>query len=110
MIKSPFFPPGTLPGLPMGRYYPTDVSNFVELASAAEDIITECFAGYMLVGERQSIGVFIWGSSSVRNRRVGPSVNGIGVNGTVEVSGNGTEVGEEFSMGPGESGTLVETI
>ena len=109
MIDSPFFAPGTLPDLPMGRYYPTDVSKFVELASAAEDVISECFAGYRLVGERQSIGVLIWGSSSVMNRRVGPSVNGIGVNGTVEVSGNGTEVGEEFSIGPGESGSLVDT-
>ena len=93
----------------MGRYYPTDISNFVEVASAAQGIIHECFGGYMLVGERQSIGVFLWGTSSVMDRKVGPSVNGIGVNGTVEVSRNGTDVGKEFSMVPGESGTLVET-
>lgn len=109
MIESPFFAPGTLPDLPPGRYYRTEVSSFKELASAAEDVISDCFAGYVLAGERQSIGIFIWGSASVMDRRVGPSVNGIGVNGTVEVTGNGTEVGKEFSMGPGESGRLVET-
>ena len=93
----------------MGPYYPADISNFVELASAAQNIISECFAGYMLAGDRQSVGVFVWGNSSVMNPSIGPSVNGIGANGTVEVSGNGTEVKEGFLMRPGESSTLVET-
>ena len=106
MINSPFFPPDTLPDLPIGPYYPSDISNFVELTRAAQKVVTNCAAGYVLDGGRQSIGVFVWGAFSYMNDKVGP---GIGVNGTVEVSGNGTEVGEEFSMGPGESGTLVET-
>ena len=109
MINSPFFPEGILPHLPISRYYPADVSDFSELASAAQDIIIECYGGYMLVGGRHSIGVFVWGTSSIIDQRVGPSVNGIGVNGTVEVSRNGTRVGEEFLMAPGESGALVET-
>lgn len=109
MIDSPFFPPSTLPGLPWGPFYPSDISNFVELSKAAHDVVARCPAGYVLAGDRQSIGVFVWGTFSMINRRVGPSVNGIEVNGTVEVSGDGTLVGEEFSTGPGESGTLVET-
>lgn len=66
-------------------------------------------AGYVRSGGRQSIGVFIWGTFSVINHDVGPAVNGIGVNGTVEMSGNGTVVGEEFLTGPGESSMWVET-
>lgn len=119
MISSPFFPSGTLPGLPRASYYPADVSNLREIASAAQDVINACVgsaveppeqcAGYVLIGGRRSIGVFIWGTFSKINFYVGPAVNGVGVNGTVEVSGNGTVVGEEFLMGPGESGKLVET-
>ena len=119
MVSSPFFPPGTLPGLPPGRYYSADVSNFAEIASAAQDVISECVgsaveppeqcAGYICTGGRRSIAVFLWGTFSLIDHEVGPSVNGVGVNGTVEVNGNGTVVGEEFLVVPGESGTLLET-
>lgn len=93
----------------MSHYYPADVGDFSELASAAQDIIVECFGGYMLVGGRHSIGVFVWGTSSMMNEKVGPSVNGVGVNGTVEVSRNGNLVGEKFSMAPGNGGTSIGT-
>ena len=119
MISSPFFPSGTLPDLPLGRYYFADVSNYVEIASAAQDVINECVgrfveppeqcAGYVRTGGRKSIGVFIWGTFSVINHDVGLAVNGIGVNGTVEMSGNGTVVGGEFLTGSGESGMSVAT-
>ena len=64
-------------------------------------------AGYIRVGGRTSIGVFIWGTFSRINYEVGPAVNSIGANGTVEVSSSGTVVGEEFVIGG--NGTLVET-
>lgn len=118
MINSPFFPSGSLPDLPPASYYPADISNFRDLASAAQKVLNECVgsavdppeqAGYVIGGGRKSIGVFIWGTFSVINYAVGPAVNGIGGNGTVELTGNGTVVGEEFLMMPGESGALVET-
>lgn len=119
MISSPFFPSGTLPDLPPASYYSADVSNFREIAGAAQDLINVCVksavgppgqcAAYVRCGGRKSIGVFIWGTFSEINYVVGPAVNGNGVNGTVEVSGNGTVVSEEFLMGPGESGTWMET-
>ncbi len=117
MISSPFFPSGTLPELPSGRYYSADVSNFKEIAIAAQHLMRQCVgsgveppeqcAGYIRVGGRESIGVFIWGTFSMMNYNVGPAVNSIGANGTVEVNRNGTVVGEEFVIGG--NGTLVET-
>ncbi len=119
MVSSPFFPSGTLPGLAPGLYYPADVSNYREIARAAQDVTNECVgsalvppeqcAGYVCTGGRKSIGVFIWGTFSTINRDVGPAVNGIGVNGMVEMTGNGTVLGEGFLMGPGESDMWVET-
>ena len=118
MINSPFFPSGTLPDLPPASYYPADISNFTYLASAAQNVLSECVgsavepleqAGFVIGGGRKSIGVFIWGTFSVINYAVGPAVNGIGGDGTLELTGNGTVGGEEFLMMPGESGALVGT-
>ena len=75
--------------------------------------------GWIKVGGRDSIGIFAWGTFSMMNRRVGPSVNprggelGAGGNGTMgegDVMGDGTlGFGGELRSGLGRKGTAVES-
>ena len=129
MLSSSVFPLGSIPELPPGLYYPADVSNYREIAVAAQNIVNGCVkdaleppqqcGGWINVGGRDSIGIFIWGTFSMMNRRVGPSVNAVGGeegtmgNGTVgstAVLGNGTlEVGGQSTTGLGENETGVES-
>ncbi|KAL2042404.1 hypothetical protein N7G274_004896 [Stereocaulon virgatum] len=127
MISS--FPQGTIPELPSGLYYPADITNYKEIVRAAYNIIDHCVkddgrptaqcGGWVKVGGRQSIGVFVWGTFSMMNRRVDPSVNvgggdvGAGANGT---TGEGHFIGDEtlgfgggLNTGLEGKGTAVES-
>ena len=128
MLSSSVFAPGRIPELPPDLYYPADVSNYREIAVAAQNIVNGCVkdarspqqcGGWINVGGRDSIGIFIWGTFSMMNRRVGPSVNvgggeegmvGNGTVGSAAVLGNGTlEVGGQLTTGLGENETGVES-
>ncbi|KAL2051203.1 hypothetical protein ABVK25_008450 [Lepraria finkii] len=84
MLSSSVFARGRIPELPPDLYYPADVSNYREIAVAAQNIVNGCVkdarspqqcGGWINVGGRDSIGIFIWGTFSMMNRRVGLSVN-----------------------------------
>ena len=84
MFNSPLFPPASIPNLPAKNYYPTDTSNYPSIRNAVLSIEDHCiddehpyfqFAGWRSVGTRGSIGVFIWTTQSVMDRRVGPAAN-----------------------------------
>lgn len=121
MINSPFFSEGAIPHLLPLRYYPTDIISFPEIARAAQTTVDRCVrdakkppqqcAGYTLVGGRESIGVFVWGTSSTINSEVGRSVNEVGVSGlnvTVELGVNSTANSELSLMELGGIETMVD--
>lgn len=72
------FPHGSLPGQdPFSRhdYTDTDLASFQDLWLAADHIELCCLEfqhtpGWALVGERDSIGVFIWTTNSAEDREV----------------------------------------
>lgn len=123
------FPQGTIPELPRGPYHPADISNYKDITRAAYNIVDNCVkddrgptaqcGGWIKVGGRESIGIFVWGTFSMMNRRVGPSVNigggemGAGGNGTMgegDVMGDGTMgFGGDLRTGLGGKGTAAES-
>lgn len=94
MFNSPFFYPSSIPNLPHRSFYPTDTSNYPSIRNAAlqlnnlciSDLLPQCGA-WQSAGSRNSIGVFLWGTSSQMDQRVGRAVNGelglAGINDTV---------------------------
>ena len=86
MFSSSFFQGGYIPTLPTTRsYYPTDTSNYPDIRTAALELEGMCiddepdpfqYGGWRSVGMRQSIGVFLWSTNSLMNRRVGRAANG----------------------------------
>lgn len=78
IVMLDFFPPGSLPGQdPSGHdvYSDTDVASFQGLWLAADYVEICCLQsqhtpGWALVGERDSLGVFIWTTNSAEDREV----------------------------------------
>ncbi|MCJ1455608.1 hypothetical protein MMC28_005963 [Mycoblastus sanguinarius] len=102
MLSAPFFPPGSIPMLPAEPFSPTDTANYQYIAAVAQSLIEACIddyspqcGGWQSVGGRNSIGVFLWATLSVMDRRVPRGVNA-GVDGTVA---NGTiELGNAINF------------
>ena len=75
--------------------------------------------GWVKVGGRDSLGIFVWGTFSMINRRVGQAVNARGAD--AETVGNGTVApavllgnkmlgaGEQLTARPGVDETAVES-
>ncbi|CAD6592865.1 MAG: hypothetical protein ASARMPREDX12_006535 [Alectoria sarmentosa] len=78
IVMMDFFPPGSLPGQDPFHHHvfaDTDLSSFQKIWLAADLIEICCLQsqhtpGWALVGERDSLGVFIWTVNSAEDREV----------------------------------------